>query len=131
MARSPKANAAAVKAAAVADKRIGGKGGVKAAAKTADADKQMAAATGRKNGKTAPATAERLPAATGIKSVANRTGTMAHMFRDLIAGQPKNKLSDEKIHEMVEAQFNKKIPSNAVAHYRADVEKRQAAGAAI
>lgn len=134
MARTPKANADAVKAAAVADKRIGGKGGVKAAAKTADANKQLAAATGRKIGRPAKEPsekAERLSASTGIKSVANRTGTMAHMFRDLIANQSKLKLTDEAIHEKVEAHFSKKIPSNAVAHYRADVEKRVAAGAAI
>lgn len=132
MARSPKANAAAVKAATEADKVIGGKRGVKAAAKTADADKQLAAATGKKNGAKVPAPApERVPAATGLKSVAGRKGTMASVFRELIAGQPKNKLTDEAIHEKVEAQFSKKIPSNAVAHYRADVEKRVAAGVAI
>lgn len=130
MARTSKANAAAAKSADTADKSIG-KRGVKATAKTADADKQLAVATGRKNGKAVLSDAERLPASTGMKSVAGRKGTMASIFREMIAGQPKSKLTDEQIHEKIEEQFGKKIASNAVAHYRADVERRQAAGVAI
>lgn len=116
MARTPKANTAALKAADVADKKIG----TKAAAKKADADKQMKEAA--KESK-----AEKVNG-TKVAVEASKKVTIASMFRDLIA-KP-GKLTDEQIHAQVEAAFGKKIAKNAVSHYRADLERRRAAGKA-
>lgn len=125
MARTPKANAAALKAADVADKKIG----TKAAAKNADADKQMKevvkeSKAGKVNG---TKVADAVPAR-AVKDVSGRKDTIASMFRDLIA-KP-GKMTDEQIHAKVEEAFGKKIAKNAVSHYRADLERRRAAGKA-
>jgi hypothetical protein len=128
MARSPKGNAAAATAAAKADSKLDTKpaaakkaaaGGAKAAAKAKEADAQMAAAKAEaKSGGS-------------IKDVSGRGRTIASAFREAIAGQKKSRLTDEQIHDAVEAEFGKKIAKNAVSHYRADVERRQAAGKSI
>lgn len=125
MAKNPKANAAAVKAAAAADKKIG----PKAAAKNADADKQMKeAAKEAKAGKVNGTKVADAAPARAVKDVSGRKDTIASMFRDLIA-KP-GKMTDEQIHAKVEEAFGKKIAKNAVSHYRADLERRRAAGKA-
>jgi hypothetical protein len=58
-----------------------------------------------------------------VKDVSKRIGTVASRFRELIA-KP-GKMTDAQIHAKVEEEFGKKIPKNAVAYYRADLERRQ------
>lgn len=113
MARTPTANAAATRAAAKADKKIDEKPAKKAAAGGA---------------KTTPPAPAKETTTRAVKDVSGRGRTMASAFRDHIAAQKKTKLTDEAIHDLVEKEFGKSIAKNAVSHYRADLERRQAAG---
>jgi hypothetical protein len=115
MARTPKTNGAAMKAANAADKALDTKPvGKKAAAKATDAAAQMAAVKkeAKKNGKAVVAAAPE-PARKGRGL--STGGTMSSMFRDLIM---EGKKTDAVIHSTVEQAFGKKIPKNAVTHYR-------------